>query len=102
MRMREALTELRARGKPLAPVLPSSTGTGKWYALLLSLLAFGCNSDPTAKANASAPINTGFLTRTVAVNGRPHQFAVFLPYSYSTEMLWPTIVFLHGIGETGS
>jgi predicted peptidase len=66
------------------------------------LLTFGCNSDPTTKVNASAPINTGFLTRTVTVDGAPHQFAVFLPYSYSTEMLWPTIVFLHGIGETGS
>src|SRR5437764_3825192 len=74
----------------------------KWWAVLIGLVSFGCNADPTHGVNAAAPANTGFIARSVTVDGREHQYAVFLPFAYTAEQSWPTIVFLHGLGEAGS
>src|SRR3954449_3241687 len=75
---------------------------GKRWALLLGLVSFGCNADPTQRVNATAPANTGFIARSITVDGHEHKYAVFLPYAYTAEQSWPTIVFLHGLGEAGS
>jgi predicted peptidase len=65
------------------------------------LLTCGCNADPMRRVNAVAPANTGFVTRSVVVDGQPRNYSVFIPFSYSPDQHWPTIVFLHGIGEAG-
>ncbi len=45
---------------------------------------------------------TGFLDRTVAVNGAAYKYQVFLPESWTPKQKWPIILFLHGYGERGS
>ena len=66
---------------------------------------------------APAPVQaTGFLNRTLEIQGVPYKFQVYLPEDYkrqgsdakSTAILgkplrkWPIILFLHGRGERGS
>lgn len=46
--------------------------------------------------------DTGFLNRTVDVNGVLHKYVVYLPENWSRQQLWPVILFLHGSGERGS
>lgn len=46
--------------------------------------------------------DTGFLNRTIDVNGASHRYVVYLPQNWSPNQLWPVILFLHGSGERGS
>jgi hypothetical protein len=57
----------------------------------------------TSAAGAQEP--TGFLNRTVTVDGVSHRYQVYVPAVYSRARRWPVILFLHGSGErvpTGS
>lgn len=45
---------------------------------------------------------TGFLDRTVQVDGRTYRYQVYVPADYHREADWPAILFLHGAGERGS
>ncbi len=45
---------------------------------------------------------TGFLDRTITVEGATYKYQVFLPENWSTNQKWPIILFLHGAGERGS
>jgi len=49
---------------------------------------------------ASAP--TGFLNKTMMVNGKARHYVLYVPRNYEPGKPWPLIVFLHGIGERGS
>lgn len=44
---------------------------------------------------------TGFLDRTVMLEGTEHAYQVYVPRNYSSRQDWPVIVFLHGAGERG-
>jgi len=44
---------------------------------------------------------TGFLDRTVTLEGTEHAYQVYIPRNYSSRQEWPVIVFLHGAGERG-
>ncbi|HJN95072.1 MAG TPA: prolyl oligopeptidase family serine peptidase [Gammaproteobacteria bacterium] len=44
---------------------------------------------------------TGFLDRSVTVNGANHPFQVYIPRGYDGSQQWPVILFLHGAGERG-
>lgn len=46
--------------------------------------------------------DTGFLNRTIDVNGVLHRYVVYLPENWSRQQSWPVILFLHGSGERGS
>jgi poly(3-hydroxybutyrate) depolymerase len=46
--------------------------------------------------------DTGFLNRSIDVNGALHKYVVYLPENWSPNQLWPVILFLHGSGERGS
>lgn len=48
-----------------------------------------------------AAVPTGFLNKTVDVEGGPRKFVVYVPRDYSADKAWPMIVFLHGAGERG-
>jgi predicted peptidase len=55
---------------------------------------------------ASAPAfarkhETGFLDRTVSVNGEIYRYQVFVPQDFDSHKKWPVILFLHGVGERG-
>lgn len=46
--------------------------------------------------------DTGFLDRTVSVQGVNYKYQVFVPEGWSPHEKWPVILFLHGAGERGS
>ena len=46
--------------------------------------------------------DTGFLNRTLDLNGTLHRYVVYLPENWSPNQSWPVILFLHGSGERGS
>ena len=45
--------------------------------------------------------DTGFLNRTVAVDGVTYNYQVFVPSNWSKKVKWPVILFLHGRGRWG-
>ena len=44
---------------------------------------------------------TGFLDRTVTVQGVSYRYQVYVPQSWNKNQKWPVILFLHGYGERG-
>jgi predicted peptidase len=44
---------------------------------------------------------TGFLNRTVTVEGTQYRYQVYLPSEWTPGKKWPVILFLHGAGERG-
>lgn len=48
-----------------------------------------------------AAAETGFLARTVDVDGISYRYQVFVPAQWSPDAEWPVIFFLHGAGERG-
>ncbi len=48
--------------------------------------------------------DTGFLNRTLTLNGAHHRYAVYVPreWTRNRRTKWPLILFLHGFGEGGS
>ncbi|HEV8292676.1 MAG TPA: hypothetical protein VGP94_12170, partial [Tepidisphaeraceae bacterium] len=62
----------------------------------------GCVSGASVqRTTRDFPQGTGFLTRTVTVEQKERKFAVFIPRDYSPQKKYPTIVFLHGLFESG-
>jgi predicted peptidase len=55
-----------------------------------------------ASAQAQPKIETGFLNRSVDLNGTTYRYQIFVPASYTPTQRWPVILFLHGAGERGS
>jgi predicted peptidase len=50
----------------------------------------------------SAPAETGFVTRSVEVDGVSYAYQVFVPAGWNADTEWPVILFLHGAGQRGS
>ncbi|HMD44272.1 MAG TPA: prolyl oligopeptidase family serine peptidase [Candidatus Acidoferrum sp.] len=65
-------------------------------ASLVTLL--GCMAVPVLARKPA----TGFLDRTLTLNGSIYKYQVFLPENWSSKQKWPIILFLHGAGERGS
>jgi predicted peptidase len=42
---------------------------------------------------------TGFLNRTVTLDGATYRYQVYVPAGWSAAQRWPVILFLHGAGE---
>jgi predicted peptidase len=60
-----------------------------WFGLVLAGLA-------------CAPLpQTGFLDRTVVVEGRDHPYQVYVPRGWTGQARLPVVLFLHGSGERG-
>src|SRR5258706_9780964 len=74
-------------------------------ALLVALALFhimGCVSGASVQRTTKEfPQGTGFQTRIVTVDQQERKFAVFVPRDYSPRKKYPTIVFLHGLFESG-
>ncbi len=51
---------------------------------------------------ARHPQETGFLNRTILLNGTLHRYQVYLPEGWNDRTRWPVILFLHGSGERGA
>ncbi len=54
-----------------------------------------------ASTFSSAATETGFLNRTIKVNGTIYRYQVYLPADWTKGKQWPVILFLHGAGERG-
>ncbi len=52
-------------------------------------------------AGASPAADSGFLDKTIEYNGAPVKYVVYVPKEYKAGTPHPTILFLHGAGETG-
>lgn len=50
---------------------------------------------------AQGHLETGFLDRTVTLEGGEYRYQVYVPSSYTPSHRWPIILFLHGAGERG-
>jgi predicted peptidase len=75
----------------------------RFAGVVLLTTALGCmNADP-AKSLSNMPAGTGFIVREAQVqDGGKTKYSVFIPRDYTPSQKYPTIVFLHGIGEAGS
>ena len=51
--------------------------------------------------DAAMPLETGFLDRSVAVDGVSYRYQVYVPVDYTPDKRWPIALFLHGSGERG-
>jgi predicted peptidase len=66
-----------------------------WRAMLGAvLLLFGASMDQARE--------TGFLNRTVVVDGVAHAYQVYVPRAYERSARTPIILALHGAGERGA
>ena len=54
-----------------------------------------------ASVAVAHPHESGFLNRTISVNGETYRFQVFVPENWDRNAKWPVILFLHGAGERG-
>jgi len=45
---------------------------------------------------------TGFLHRTMRIDGTSYPYQVYVPPDYTESRRWPVILFLHGSGERGT
>jgi predicted peptidase len=70
-----------------------------WALLAAQALSPSANQKPAAKEDA--PIATGFLHKTITLEGETYAYAVYVPPEYTPDKAWPVILFLHGSGECG-
>ncbi len=81
---------------------------GGWCLVLVS----GCiNVGTFARVDAQSTVAgedsvvhgaTGFINKTVNVDGRAAQYVVYVPRDYDPAKAWPLVLFLHGAGERGN
>ena len=69
---------------------------------VLMLFSTGCFSSDPNKKLTSMPQGTGFVLRESNGEAGRKKYTIFLPRDYTPSKKYPTIVFLHGIGEAGS
>lgn len=55
----------------------------------------------TAKFVGAEPVETGFLDRSITLNGTKYNYVLYVPRSYTPTKSLPVILFLHGSGERG-
>jgi poly(3-hydroxybutyrate) depolymerase len=48
---------------------------------------------------AAVHTETGFLDRTVSVEGKDYRYQVYVPAAFASQKSWPVILFLHGSGD---
>jgi predicted peptidase len=56
----------------------------------------------SAVSVAAQKIETGFLNRSVIVNGKEYRYVVYVPREFTRSKTWPVILALHGGGDYGS
>jgi predicted peptidase len=51
---------------------------------------------------AAQTTETGFLNRSVILDGGEYPYQTYVPREYKRSVAWPIILALHGAGERGS
>jgi predicted peptidase len=75
-------------------------GPTMWRIMFVLALSLTALSLASGRVRAQ-PRETGFLDRTVRVDGREHRFQVYVPRGYRPRARTPVILALHGGGERG-
>lgn len=70
-----------------------------WKTTLLLLAALALAAVP---APGAEPAPTGFLDKTVYLEGKAYPYVLYVPRAYTPTKKWPVVLFLHGAGERGS
>jgi predicted peptidase len=70
--------------------------------MLLPNLLFSFWVPQTRPAEAAPPTATGFLYKTINIDGETYAYCVYVPPDYAPDKAWPVILALHGSGERGS
>lgn len=73
----------------------------------LGLTLLGCavpahSGDLPGVPPPPATQTTGFVKRSIEMNGESFRYQLFIPADYDPSRPWPVILFLHGAGERGS
>lgn len=69
---------------------------------MMRALSFGlCLAGLACGIASGQDVQTGFLDRTVTVDGGTYRYEVYVPRDYAPTTRWPVILFLHGAGERG-
>ena len=50
----------------------------------------------------STAFETGFVPKSIEFEGQTYRYAVWVPADYAPAKRWPVVLFLHGMGESGS
>ncbi len=50
----------------------------------------------------STAFETGFVPKSIEFEGQTYRYAVWVPGDYAPAKRWPVVLFLHGMGESGS
>ncbi len=64
-------------------------------------LFFGLCALAASITSTSGAQETGFLNRTVEVDGTKYRYQVYVPPDWTANSKWPVILALHGAGERG-
>lgn len=73
------------------------------FACFVLMLSMGCmGHENPANQLTGMPAGTGFVLRTSQGDAGQHKYSIFIPRDYNPAVKYPTIVFLHGVGESGS
>jgi predicted peptidase len=75
---------------------------GRGASLALRILALIPILSIISCTGASQSVDTGFLDRSVSIDGSTHRYQVYVPATYRANVAWPVILFLHGSGESGT
>ncbi len=65
-------------------------------------LALALTIPQNEPATVDAEAATGFLYKTITMDGEKYAYSVFVPPDYDPSKKWPVILFLHGSGERGT
>ena len=55
-----------------------------------------------ASITSAQNVETGFLNRTVLLDGTEYRYQVYVPRDFRRSMAWPVILALHGGGSYGN
>jgi predicted peptidase len=55
-----------------------------------------------ATLSCAQSAESGFLNRTVSLDGIDYRYQTYIPHNYNNTEKWPVTLFLHGAGERGS
>ena len=75
---------------------------GTLAVVALAMCMGACNGARDTAFEIGERSGKGFMTKELVRGDRHRKYAVFVPLDYQAGHKYPVIVFLHGIGETGS
>lgn len=55
-----------------------------------------------ASTSCDCPIATGFIDKSITVEGYEFEYEIYVPRDYTPDKAWPVVAYLHGTGEAGS